>query len=344
VPSGTHTVTVDSAAGFSVGDAVLVERPVTAEWIAFMGMDKLTLHGQPQTWIKAGTKIVSDRVITAVKGNQITVDAPLSDSLDSRYTRGATVTRYGFPGRISQVGLEQLQVIAPAIAPSISQPNFTFLNIDAVADGWVRDVRFQDFTGGIGVGHTARRITIQDFHIVHTVGEQSPQPADIAIDGEQVLVQRGSSGGSNIHFLVTQAEATGPNVFLDFSATGTKGVDSAPHQRWSTGILFDGVSTPGAGIELMNRGNYGSGHGWSAGFSVLWNCTASKIVVEQPPGSQNWAIGCVGGAGSGTPPGGTVVMPEGVVESEGTPVRPSSLYLAQLCERLGRAAVTNIGF
>jgi hypothetical protein len=176
------------------------------------------------------------------------------------------------------------------------------------------------------------------------VPETSPQPADISVDGQQVLVQRVTTGGTDIHFLVTQSTTPGPNVFLKVTGMGTSGDDSAPHARWATGVLFDGVSTPGAGIELQNRGNFGSGHGWAAGFSVLWNATASHILVQQPPGSDNWSIGCIGRETTAKPPGGTEVMPQGIVESPGTNVAPASLYLAQVCDRLGRAAVTNLGY
>src|SRR5262249_22380026 len=37
-------------------------------------------------------------------------------------------------------------------------------------------------------------------------------------------------------------------------------------------------------------------------------------------------------------------LPNGIFDSLGTPVTPSSLYLAQLCERLGPPALTNIGY
>jgi hypothetical protein len=36
--------------------------------------------------------------------------------------------------------------------------------------------------------------------------------------------------------------------------------------------------------------------------------------------------------------------PPGTFDSHGTPVFPSSLYLAQLCERLGPQALANIGY
>ncbi len=60
----------------------------------------------------------------------------------------------------------------------------------------------------------------------------------------------------------------------------------------------------------------------------------------------NWAIGSTGKFTTmgepGFPDAGT--MPEGTIDAPNTPVAPKSLYLAQLCERLGPSAVTNIGF
>jgi len=37
-------------------------------------------------------------------------------------------------------------------------------------------------------------------------------------------------------------------------------------------------------------------------------------------------------------------LPEGIYDSPNVPVTPSSLYLAQLAERLGKQALLNIGY
>jgi hypothetical protein len=66
-----------------VGDAVMVGRPVTQAWIALLGMDKLVRNGQPQTWISAGSVLRGERQITAINGDQVTVDVPLPDSFDA---------------------------------------------------------------------------------------------------------------------------------------------------------------------------------------------------------------------------------------------------------------------
>jgi hypothetical protein len=341
VPSGSRTFKVASTTGLAVGDTILIDRPVTAAWLSLLGMDKLVRGGKPQTWLNVGTIIHSDRVIRAISGRQITIDVPLTDSYDEKYVSppGVTVTRYTFPGRIEQVGLEGLRVVAPA-----TSRGGPFLSMSAVQDGWVRDVAFTNFWNGIQVGRDAKAVTLQDLEISRTIDGARAQPADIGITGQEILVQRASSAVlDSVHFLVPGAQTPGPIVFHDFQGTGGARVDSAPHQRWATGVLYDKISTPGADIQLPNRGYFGSGHGWSAGFSVLWNCTAQNILVQQPPGSQNWAIGCIGNEQKAAPPGLPDVAVQGAVDSPGQPVTPSSLYLAQLCQRLGPKALENIG-
>jgi hypothetical protein len=85
----------------------------------------------------------------------------------------------------------------------------------------------------------------------------------------------------------------------------------------------------------MNRTTAGSGQGWAIGFGVVWNANAANLLIEQPPGSQNWAIGSAGTVSATS---------TGAIDSPGTAVGPASLYLAQLCERLGPQAVTNLGY
>ena len=87
----------------------------------------------------------------------------------------------------------------------------------------------------------------------------------------------------------------------------------------------------------MNRGEMGSGHGWTIGWSVAWNCTAKSFIIQEPPGAANWAIGCRGERETKPMPfGNGPLMPEGIYDSHGVPVSPASLYEEQLAERLGR--------
>ena len=343
VPSGGRTFTVSSASGFAAGQNVIVERPVTSAWVDFMEMDNLVRDGEPQTWVGTGTRIKSDRTIASISGNQITLDVPLSDSIDANLVPGATLSRYTFPGRISQVGVESLRVVAPP-GTSASPTNFKLISVNAVIDGWVRDVFGQDMRSGASTGDTAKRITFDRVTLNHTIPSTSAaKPGDFGISGTQTLLTRcKSTNAGGVYYALTQSTDVGPIVFLDFQATG--GIAVEPHQRWATGFLVDRGDVSNQ-IHLMNRGILGSGHGWTVGWGVSWNSVTNTFVVQRPPGTQNWSIGGRGTIRDQPRPGrSSPNEPRGVFESHGTPVAPSSLYLAQLCDRLGLQAVTNIGY
>jgi hypothetical protein len=343
VPSGTDTFAVSNASGFQVGDTVLVTRIATKEWIHYMGMDTLVRDGKPQTWLAEGSKFNTDRIIKSIDGNNITLDAPLTDSFDSNYLGSivGTVSKYTFPGRISQVGLEQMKIQAP---PGVEQYKAVYMN--AIIDSWVRDLVIQDGVNNFSVDKTSKRITVDNVIINHTVSStDAAAPADFTCTGTQILFNKSQtndlqSGGKGSWSFVTQSQGTGPIVVLNFSSTEKNGI--APHQRWTTGILVDNSKfmNPGndaLGIAYQNRGTSGSGHGWPMGWSVAWNVTAPKLLVSQAPGTMNWCIGCEGSKSSSKDP-------VGVYDSYGTKVTPVSLYLTQLKERLGQDALTNIGY
>jgi hypothetical protein len=337
VPSGARSFAVDNPSAFQVGDTVLVRRPVTASWVHFMGMDQLVRDGMPQTWLSTGTLIPADRVIAAISGNQITLDVPLSDAYDATYVSppGATVVAYSFPGRIAQVGLEGVRVVAPTLnpPPPISQPLYTLLSVAAVSDGWVRDVVALETENSVVLGDTVKRFTIDGLTIQRSVPAvaTSGYPLEVSYGGTQILVLRSTIKGDNLYTFTTVSRVTGPNVVLDSTATGTH-TRLEPHERWATGFLADNVVHDDR-LDLVNRGTAGSGHGWAIGFGVLWNSAAAMLNVEQPPGATNWSIGGKGAA-----------MGDGTFDATGTPVRPQSLYAAQLCERLGLQALSVIGY
>lgn len=341
VPAGASSFTVASAAAFKVGDQILVGRPVTAAWVSFMGMDALVRNGQPQTWLSPGSVQNAERTITAIAGNKITIDIPLSDSFDGKYVTppGGSITRFTFE-RLSEMGVEHLRVVG---APRTETVNFAFVNFSNVVDSWVRDVVAHDVTSGVGVvGGDAKRITIENATITHSMVSyvSAAKPSDFGVDGMgQVLIVRSAARGANQSFsFITQSGVPGPVVLLDFGASGIS-THLQPHQRWSTGLLVDNANMQMGNIEYIDRNILGSGHGWTMGWGVAWNSTAPSFKIQQPPGTMNWAIGCKGNMAA--PSDG---HPNGIFDSHGTPVNIKSLYLAQLCERLGPEALKNIGY
>ena len=340
VPAGAATFRVHNASAFHTGDRVLVLRPVTNEWIHFMGMDALLGDSQPQTWIRAGSVIRTDRVVESVDGDRVTLDAPLSDALDSQFT-AASLVRYSFPGRITEVGVEGLRIEAPFEDVPITGPQYTALRMDAVEDGWARDLDIREMRDGIVIGPGAKRLTLTNVRITHSAAHSgSAARADFALQGTQILLDRCGVTGEGTWPVVTQSEVTGPLVVLNFTAD-RGGV--APHEAWATGLLIDGGKFPGGtqrspGIAFSNPATAGSGHGWDIGWAVAWNVSSPFLLVQQPPGAMNWCIGCIG-----TPVtiGST---PNGIFDSPGKTVEPASLYLQQLRDRLGPDAVRNIGY
>ncbi|MFK0293540.1 peptidoglycan-binding protein, partial [Streptomyces sp. NPDC090442] len=81
VPVGATTLTLGSTAGLSVGDEVVVERPTTQAWIDAIGMTN--------AW-KPNWSLRSERKITAIHGDKVSFDVPLTTALEKQYTQ-ATV-------------------------------------------------------------------------------------------------------------------------------------------------------------------------------------------------------------------------------------------------------------
>ena len=104
------------------------------------------------------------------------------------------------------------------------------------------------------------------------------------------------------------------------------------------GGKFQGATDQRPGIAFSNRATAGSGHGWDIGWAVAWNVQSPFLVVQQPPGAMNWCIGCTGKVVT------SATGPNAIFDSLNKPVEPVSLYLEQLRERLGTAAVKNIGY
>jgi hypothetical protein len=333
VPSGTSTVEVDNAAHFAAGDAVLVCRPVTRTWVAFMGMDALVRNGKPEHWVSG--IITAERRIRAVAGRRIEFDLPLSDSIDSADLEGepAEIVRAPADRRAAQIGLENLRIVAPPQHLTLNQKAFTAVMVARVEDGWLRNLAIQDTMETIHLSPQCRRITVENVAIDHrTAITGAALPSDFSVDGSQILVVHCSDRGDRLFYVSTAAEVIGPNVILHCKFEGNGSI--MPHQRWATGLLVDGCDVPSGSIELRNRGQMGSGHGWTIGWGVAWNCVAANFVIQNPPGVLNWAIGCVGAQTRIPMPFGKApLLPFGEIESPGHPVRPESLYLAQLADR-----------
>jgi hypothetical protein len=343
VPAGALSFTVADANGFAAGDTIAIRKTVTAEWVKFMGMDDLVRDGKKQTWLAVGRVLSTERQIKAVAGKKITLDAPVPDSFDAKYAgpQGTAVVKIR-PIWLTQIGIEHLHIECPPQAIEHTKPHFKAMDITG-QDCWARDVICDETMTSVTVH--GRRITLQHVFVNRkAMAQGASRPGEIAPDATQTLVDRCGVTADNVWFVWTGSGISGPLVLLNCKFLGDSRVES--HHRWATGMLYDSCQALSGSFEFRNRGVMGSGHGWSMGWGVAWNCVAKEYIIQNPPGSANWLIGSIGKSKLSPRPfdKGPPNLPEGILDSHGVPVTPQSLYLTQLAERLGPQALKNIGY
>jgi hypothetical protein len=336
VPVGAMRITVKSAAGYRVGDTVSIAREPNARWVGPEGVDTARYR-----WTPSDYAVYSERVVTAVSHDTISLDAPIMDAIATRFG-GGSVYRTD-PIRISQVGIEDLRLEGNPETGTVNDTAdsgpFTALRLGAIYNSWVRDVTVRYVSHGFVTRNGAQFNTLQDIaYLDPRYGEtQGARRYVFLYEGNAAfnLIQRCYNQGGR-HTFVIGARVPGPNVFLDCLAVGDSN-DSGPHHRWSTGTLYD--NTKGYMLRAQNRRYSGTGHGWAGAQQMFWNTEHDIYVIQAPPFAMNWSVGQVGAIAPGKfPP----EEPAGIVQSVGQVVTPRSLYLQQLRDRLGEQAVINI--
>lgn len=346
---GASSFKVSDASKLKIGQDIMVQRAATAEWIRANGMADLVRDGKPQTWVKVSTrpKLVSrgccltkmmmmqegslvqqPRKIKAIKDDIITVDIPLTDSINKQYMQGQ-VAVYTFPSAASELGVENLSLIlnpsCSGVALADKSCSRSGINFKPWAkDSWVRNVNMTGFNTFVNLETRALRVTIENvnMHRDNPTDTANGLPADIAIRGTQVLVKDCASFGvpKAVTFPVaTHALIAGPNAVVNYYTELTNAL-MEPHQRWSHGFLIDSSKTS---LKLYNRGIFGTGHGWTINAGVAWNVEGDSIEVASSPLGTNWCIGCKSAKLSGN---GTFIEKQSMVE-------PASLFAAQLDAR-----------
>ncbi|HZZ27478.1 MAG TPA: hypothetical protein VFE46_05670, partial [Pirellulales bacterium] len=336
VPVGATSFTVDSTANLHVGDTVIVSRPSTQAWINAIGMETLT-----NPWTPGSKNLNSDRVITAINGSTITIDAPLTQALDQQYG-GGTIFKYTWSGRISNVGIENLYTYSDFTGTTDTNTTHATGSIfmDKVQNAWAENITSDNFaTNVITTGSGAKWITFDHMTVQNTSQAQSnidDAPSGFGNSGQEILYENGVFTNA-YHAISMGGSVPGPNVYTNITITdpleGALGLshsrdETGPHQRYATGGLFDDVSDTDW-INIRNAGNEGSGHGWQGANFVLWNVNA-RTDVSSPPTAQNWIIGGSGSTSEGT----------GEYNARGSTVTPLSLYSAQLMDRLTPTVAT----
>jgi hypothetical protein len=337
VPVGAKSFTVSSAKNYHKGDSIILFRPGTSEWISDLKMDQIEARGGTKQWKPEEYDFQFERVITAIEGNRIFIDNPVVMAMEKRYGQ-PSIFKYKFEGRISEVGIENLYCESEYESDTAENHGWDAVHFNKVQNGWVSNVTSRYFGYScVNLNDDARNITVENCNCFDAKSIITGGRRYSFNNTGQMNLFKDCHATEGRHDYVTGARVRGPNVFYRCTAKNTH-ADIGPHHRWAMGTLYDNIVTDGE-INIQDRGNWGSGHGWSGVTQILWNCTAKRAAVQSPyVNGKNYCIGLKGEKYEGRFKG----RPDGIWEGQNIPgLSPASLYAAQLQARKRKVPTGN---
>ncbi|MEO0734292.1 MAG: T9SS type A sorting domain-containing protein, partial [Bacteroidota bacterium] len=269
---------------------------------------------------------------------KIILDAPVYDHLD-RSLAQSRVYVINTQNLKKESGIENLRIDVVTAGPLVEDHVRTTIFLNGVEDCWIRDVTALNFSYALVDMRNTTRVTVTG---CAALLPHSP------ILGARRYNFNVSSRTNNILFTNNTA-SEGRHTFVSNGASSAAGIvftnsssdrdlnPSEGHRRWSQGLLFDNLLFTNSNtvnlLNLYNRGDFGTGHGWSSVHSVAWNVTTPGnrgMIIQKPPGRQNYAIGCK----SNVTGNFRFVHPAGFIELTNQIPAIPSLYDAQLAQRL----------
>lgn len=325
VPAGSTSFAVVSVKGIAAGRQIEIIRPSTKEWIASLKCDDFGGGLDYTGWKPGDIDITWKRTVTAVDGNRITLDSPITTTLDSRWG-GAVVTTTHSVGMVTGCGVENITVDSEVNAwnPKDEDHAWDGVWIDDARDCWVRRCRFTHLAGSaVNMQKETSRITVEDCVSESPVSEIGGwRRSTFLTRGQQNLVQRCVSR-HGIHDFVADFCAAGPNAFVQCEAQESLGF-SGSIGSWAAGLLFDIVDIDGNDIRLGNVEQFQMGTGWNSANSMLWQCTGSTLYCYSPDeDNRSGANGCWG-----------TLIGNGEWTNSNNHVTPRSLFYSQLEKRM----------
>ena len=331
-PAGATTLTIASAKGLKTGDRIRIVRPSTREWIESLGCYDFGGDLDYTGWKPGDIDITWDRTIVSATGNSITIDAPITTTLDQKYGGGYLITGYN-QGEITECGIENMTLVSEHNTwnPKDEDHCWDAIWIDKARDCWVRRMDFKAFAGSaVNIQKNTSRITVEDCIASEPVSEVGGWRRGVFITrGQQTLVQRCVSR-KGIHDFAAGFCAAGPNAFVQCEGEESLGF-SGSIGSWAAGLLFDIVNIDGNNIAFKNLEQFQFGTGWNSANSMMWQCTGSTLWCYSPDAdNRSSAHGCWG-----------TLTGNAEWTSSNDHVHPRSLFYAQLEKRVGEGKAIN---
>ncbi|MBQ3634790.1 MAG: pectate lyase [Bacteroidales bacterium] len=327
VRAGATALRAENTDFLKNGDRVEVFRPCTKEWIASLAMNDFGGGLDYTGWKESDIDLSWTREVTAVKGDSIFLDSPITCSIDEQ-SGGAEIRKSENKGEIRECGVENLRIVMAVNDWNPKDEDHTWdgIHIDYARDCWVRKIWFCHTAGSaVNIQKGGSRITVEDCIASEPVSEIGGwRRRTFLTRGQQCLFQRCVSK-DGINDFVTDFCAAGPNAFVQCEGLRSKGF-SGSVGSWAPGILMDIVDIDGGDIKMANLEQYQMGTGWNTANSMAWQCTAANILIYSPDTvNVSSGHGCWG-----------TLTGNGHWTSSNDHVSPRSLFYAQLEKRIGK--------
>lgn len=327
--AGSCTLTLASVAKLKAGNRIMILRPSTKEWIESLKCDDYGGGLDYTGWKATDIDMLWNRTITHVEGNTVTIDAPLTMTIDGKYGNAMVITSHP-TCEVTECGVENLTLESAHNSWNTKDEDHCWDGVwmNNARDCWVRRTDFKHFAGSaVNLQKQTSRITVEDCVASEPVSEIGGWRRRVFLTrGEQNLFQRCVSK-EGYHDFAADYCAAGPNAFVQCDGEGSLSF-SGSVGSWAPGLLFDVVNIEGNDLSFRNLENWQMGTGWNTANSMFWQCTASTIYCYSPDDDNRCSANACWGTMTGN----------GEWTGSNDAVTPRSLFYDQLKKRTGDKA------
>ena len=356
------------------GDTIIVWRTSNEAWLKAVAaptdwepFDPPPAGSVPRGFQPAQAQL--RKIAATPVGNTITVDIPLVDWIienpGSSYYGGGQVQKIQPLNYVQDSGVENLRIESqffdtlPSDNPPIPDDGMWHgIALNRAKDCWVRNVTVTTYSGSaVTIGVESIFNTVESVAHLDPISPLEEKPDNsgnyLPVSGHRYSFNVSSGAVGNLfqrcftrnsrHSFVSGVRTAGPNVWLDCMALN-QNAEAGPHKEWNTGGLFDNIYAEqsaefyvqwpdDAGLGVVNAV---TNHGWRGAQTMFWNAHA-PVNSESAPTSRNFVVG-----GLARMVGNVRTPLTSIWQLNETVVKPRSLYLQQLEDRLGSAAVDSV--
>lgn len=348
VMPGAMSFHVANASGYTVGQAIIIYHPCSSQWLAAVDNggvpypDPTSPEDEDERWTEGQYPISYHRYITAINDNTISIDAPIFYTLNKSLSASYVYTP-NMNGTIYGSGIENITIEIESLGGEDENHAWNAVRFRSIENAWATDCTFIGFGQSGIITEACRRSSFLRCNAVDpvaiTTGERKYN-FNTYLNSQLNLFSECYARAGRHNFMSNGTSGSSGNVFLNCVSDSALNVNEG-HRAWTQGMLYDNhrdvnMARPFT-LGLYNRVAMGTGHGWAAVQSVLWNCDVDAsygtIGLQKPPTAQNYAIGCKAKKITGKPVNASDFA-IGYVEGQNQDgLEPQSLYLAQWMAR-----------